>query len=67
MKHLIDRRTGKRVPYANLSRFHPDFGLTMREHEVNKTKRAAGKLRFEPVSERRRKGIMTPAAQALAS
>lgn len=67
MKYLIDRKTGKRVPYANLSRFHPDFGLTMREHEANKAKRAAGKLRFEPISERRRKGIMTSAARALAS
>ena len=67
MKYLIDRRTGKRVPHANLSRFHPVFGMTMAEHEVAKAKRAAGKLPFEPISQRRAKGRMTAAARALAS
>ena len=67
MKYLIDRKTGRRIPHANLSRYHPDFGLTQQEHEVNKAKRAAGKMAFEPIAERRRKGRMTAAAKALAS
>lgn len=67
MKYLIDRKTGARIPHANLSRFHPDFGMTMPEHEAAKAKRLAGKLPFDPVSERRRAGRMTKAAKALAS
>lgn len=67
MKYLIDRKTRARIPHANLSRFHPDFGMTMKEHEAAKAKRAAGKLPFEPISERRAKGRMTAAARALAS
>ncbi len=31
---------------ANLSRWHPDHGLTWGEHEKNKAKRAAGKKKF---------------------
>lgn len=67
LRFLINSRTGERIPHANLSRFHPDFGLTQREHEVNKAKRAAGKLPFDPVSERRRAGRMTKAAKAMTS
>lgn len=67
MKYLIDRKTGARILHANLSRFHPDFGLTMREHEANKAKRAAGKLPFEPISERRAKGRMTSAVRAMSA
>lgn len=31
---------------ANLSRFHPDYGLSPQEHEIKKARRAAGKERF---------------------
>lgn len=33
-------------PMANLSRRHPDYGYTPRQHEERKVKRAAGKLRW---------------------
>lgn len=67
MKFLRDRRTGRRIAHANLSRFHPDFGLTPAEHEANKAKRAAGKLPFDPVAKRRKEGRMTAAGRAMSS
>lgn len=65
MKFLMDMRTGKRIAHANLSRFHPDFGLTPAEHAANKAKRIAGKLKHDPVSLRRKEGRMTAAGKAL--
>lgn len=65
MRYLIDSKTGRRTPHANLSRFHPDFGCTPAEHERRKAARLAGKLAFEPIETRRRKGVMTKAARVL--
>lgn len=67
MRFLVNSRTGQRIAHANLSRFHPDFGQTPSEHAASKVKRAAGKLPFDPVSERRKAGRMTKAAKALMS
>lgn len=46
--------SGRRNPLtimANLSRFHPDKGMTTQEHEAQKAKRAAGKVKFIPKEE----------------
>lgn len=67
MRFLVNSRTGQRIAHANLSIYHPDFGQTPAEHAESKAKRAAGKLSFEPVSERRKAGRMTKAARALRS
>lgn len=67
MKFLRDRRTGQRIAHANLSLFHPDYGLTPAEHEANKAKRAAGKMAFDPIAKRRKEGRMTSAAKAMRS
>ncbi len=40
---------------ANLSRFHPDSGMTPAEHEERKAKRAAGKVKFIPKADIRAK------------
>lgn len=40
---------------ANLSRFHPDYGMSQREHAERKALRAAGKIKFEAKDERRKK------------
>jgi hypothetical protein len=38
-------RGGARI-FANLSRYHPDYGLTTQEHAARKAARAAGTERF---------------------
>jgi hypothetical protein len=42
---------------ANLSRFHPDYGKSPKEHEERKAKRAAGKLKFISKEETRNKWL----------
>lgn len=37
---------GAPVILANLSRFHPDYGMTPQAHEANKRDREAGKVKF---------------------
>jgi hypothetical protein len=39
--------------FANLSRYHPDFGQTPQEHAETKVKRAAGKVSFVPKADLR--------------
>ncbi len=38
---------------ANLSRFHPDYGMSPQEHSERKALRAAGKVKFVPKEELR--------------
>ncbi len=39
-------RSSDKMPIANLSRKHPDYGKTLAEHAERKALRAAGKLPF---------------------
>lgn len=48
MRRMIDRRTGREVILANVSRYHPDWGMTPAQHAEAKAKRAAGQLKFVP-------------------
>lgn len=38
--------TPKGRVFANLSRYHPDYGMTPAEHFEQKKQRAAGKVKF---------------------
>jgi hypothetical protein len=44
--YLTDRKSGRKKPLANLSQYHPDYGMTPAEHEERKKLRAAGKVDF---------------------
>ncbi len=46
-KRYIDRRTGKEVVMANLSRRHPDWGVHPLVHVARKAERQAG---LRPIS-----------------
>jgi hypothetical protein len=48
MRRMIDRKTGREVILANLSRFHPDWGMSPEQHEKSKAERASGKKAFTP-------------------
>jgi hypothetical protein len=50
-----DRRTGQLVSLANLSAYHPDFGMHPAQHAEQKVKRAAGKVDFIPKADLRAK------------
>ena len=54
-KRLIDRRTGKEVVLANLSRWHPDYGMTPAQHDAAKEERASGKRKFVSKEDTRRR------------
>lgn len=41
------KKTGGDRVYANLSRFHPDYGMTPQQHEEQKALRKAGKVKFD--------------------
>lgn len=45
-KRFIDRKTGRQVVMANVSKYHPDWGMTPAQHAVAKAERAAGKRPF---------------------
>lgn len=47
-RKLYLAKTGQGRTYANLSRFHPDYGMTPAQHEEQKALRAAGKVKFIP-------------------
>lgn len=53
-------KTGNRradgQPLANLSRYHPDYGMTPQEHEAKKALRLAGKVKFVPKEQAKTKG-----------
>lgn len=57
MRRMINTKTGREVILANVSRYHPDWGMSPAEHDAAKAKRAAGKLPFTPKAElRQRRG-----------
>lgn len=40
------KQTGNDRMLANISRFHPDYGMTVAQHEAQKELRKAGKVPF---------------------
>lgn len=53
------KRTGNNRVIASLSKWHPDYGMTVAQHEEQKALRAAGKVKFVPKSElRQRRGAL---------
>lgn len=50
---MRDSRMGREVILANLSAFHPDYGMSPEEHAAQKIKRAAGSVAFIPKAQLR--------------
>jgi hypothetical protein len=58
MRQSYDRR-GKPIILANLSQYHPDYGMTPAQHEAAKAERLAGDRPFQDkaVLRQRRRGL----------
>lgn len=54
------RRSAPRKIFANLSAYHPDFGMSPEQHALQKEKRAAGEVDFVPKAQlrARRSGLL---------